>query len=446
MNNKVAAEEMEVVPNGALRGTITPPPDKSIAHRALLLAALNRGTTTVLNPSTADDPQRSRALIEAIGCRISMGESGYTIQRLEEIGGTREKPMWIDCGNSGSTARMACGLLAGEEGSFILTGDDSLSRRPMMRVVEPLQAMGARLYQVGGCLPITIDGHRPLSFPHKPLSIASAQVYTAVAFAAMRADGRVRIRRTAPMRDHTAQMLRAAGVELSVGSAEGEDVDIIVPGEINRDITIAVPGDPSAGAILAAAASIVPESSVEIAGVSLNHTRLGFFRALERMGGAVSTETTSNKGGEPVGTIRVEAAALRGIAVDGANDPDVTLMVDELPLLALLGAVAEGETSVRGARELRVKESDRIAITCALMREFGLEIEELEDGFSVRGPQKLRGGGSIDHAGDHRLCMLAALAGLIADAPTRIPDPAAVAVSYPGFWADLQSLGAVVSA
>jgi len=433
-----ARSAVVVNPGGPLRGDVAPPPDKSITHRAWLLSALNHSATSIINPSTAEDPERTRALVELLGCRSTPVQGGWQVARYTE-NAHGNAPLAIDCGNSGSTARMACGLLAGERGEFILTGDASLSRRPMSRVVEPLQLLGASIESVGGRLPISISGGKQLRAPSAPVEVASAQVYTALALAGMRTAGAVAIRRTAPMRDHTARMLRAAGI-----TVEGDgDVDIIRGAGIDRELVIAVPGDPSAAAILAAAATVVPGSSITIHGVSLNPTRLGFFRVLERMGGTVAIEVEDD-GEEPSGSIHIGAASLHGTLLHAVRDPDVTLMVDELPLLALLGAVAQGETEVRGAPELRVKESDRIAVTCALLRTFGVEIEELEDGFRVRGPQQLRDGGAVDHAGDHRLCMMAGVAALCAERPTHIPDSGAVAVSHPQFWEDLRALGGAI--
>jgi 3-phosphoshikimate 1-carboxyvinyltransferase len=424
-----------------LDGTLVPPSDKSITHRALFFGALNRGTTTILNPSGSADCRSTRALLEALGYAIGDRE-GIVIDGA--VRSAHAPELELDCGNSGTTARLALGFLTGERGSFTLTGDDSLMRRPMERVAAPLRLLGARVETSEGRLPARIVAAReiPGSPAHGVINVASAQVHTALVLAGLRSRAGVALSRTADMRDHTLRLLAhlaptAIHTDLCTPRYRPA-VDVIRPVPLEHDATIHIPGDLSAAAFFVTAALLVPGSHLVIEQVGLNPTRTAFLAALRAMGAHVSWSVTEEDP-EPIGRIEVEyTPRLAPVELgEDAGTISVAEMMDELPLLALVASRAEGRSTVSGAAELRVKESDRIAATGAVLRALGIAIEESEDGFTVAGPQRIHPAGRIDHHGDHRLCMLAAVAALASDVPVTVPAPEAAAVSYPGFWRDL---------
>lgn len=423
-----------------LAGSIAPASDKSITHRALFFGALNHGRTIIRNPSPAADCRSTLELLRTLGYVIEEGD------RCWEIDGAARAPhavaLILDCGNSGTTARLAAGFLSGENGAFTLIGDGSLMRRPMLRVAAPLESLGAMISTTDGTLPITILTGRPLSGgdPDAPLNVASAQVHAALLLAMLRSERGGSLRRVRPMRDHTLRMARLFGADVASDSDAGLPVDHVRPASIDRDLELTVPGDISSAAFMIAAAMLVPGSAIRLSDVGLNPTRTALLDALAAMGGRLRWEIERDEY-EPIGRIDVEYSPdLRGIALGEDGPISVAEMIDELPLLALIAARAHGATTVRGAAELRVKESDRIAATARVLRSLGLAIDEHEDGFTVEGPQRVTGGVMIDHHGDHRLCMLAAVAGLIAERSVEIAAPEIAAVSYPEFWSDLQRL------
>ena len=424
------------MPAGALHGAYTPPPDKSISHRAALFGAMSSGPVVVRNYLDAGDTRSTLAAVTAIGARVEERGGGDLVVHGVGLRGPSEAADAIDVGNAGTLLRLLPGWLAGQEGrSWTLDGDESIRRRPVDRVAEPLRRMGARLAARDGRLPpLEVTGSALVGVDHE-LAVASAQVKSCLLIAGLLAEGRTRVLEPASSRDHTERMLARAGVALE---RENGAVGVAQVEELALD-ELVVPGDPSSAAFLVAAACVVPGSRFTVEGVGLNWTRTGFFEIARRMGASIEGDLEppgAFAAGEPIGCLEVEARPLRGTTVEGAEVP---LAIDELPLVALLGAFAEGETVVRGAAELRVKESDRIAGVVDGLSGLDADIEATDDGFVVRGSAGLRGG-SLESRGDHRLAMLGAVAGLVSPEGVDVVGMDAAAVSYPGFELDLGRL------
>lgn len=433
-------------PSTPLRGRVQAPADKSITHRALLFGALNRRATHIINPSSSADCLATANLLRGLGYRLeSEGDWLHLLPPVSPPPPSSQSLLIdchnIDCHNSGTTARMAMGFLSATAGTFQLTGDGSLRKRPMERVAAPLRQLGATVETSGGTMPITIQGKEGLEgWIDEPIPVASAQVWTALALAGLRSRNGVRLRQTTPMRDHSARMMQHVGFPLSVADTASGSVATIRPAILDAETTISIPGDLSGAAFLVAAAVLVPGSELVVDDVGLNPTRIAFLHALLAMGARVQWQIESEASNEPRGTITAAySPALRGTVFDPTTHPQAPIaeMMDELPLLALVAARAEGTTVVRGAAELRVKESDRISQTAAVIRAMGGQVMELEDGFSIAGVQALEGGCQIHHAGDHRICMMAAVAGLVANQPIEILNPSVAEVSFPKFWETL---------
>jgi 3-phosphoshikimate 1-carboxyvinyltransferase len=438
-------------PTGPLRGRVVPPADKSISHRAALFAAMTDEPVTIRNYLAAEDTLSTLDSIRALGAAVEMepptaggtkpvaSDEGMTVL-VRGVGLSTAAPTTgglLDVGNAGTLLRILPGWLAGQPGgSWTLDGDASIRRRPIDRVVEPLRLMGARLEaREDRFTPLRIEG-APLSAIDYDLPVASAQVKSCLLIAGLMAEGETTLTEPARSRDHTERMLtrgrapfERAGNTLRVSPVDELELDDIM-----------VPGDPSSAAFLAAATLIVPRSRIVVEQVALNWTRTAFFRIAARMGGVVlgDLEEPSDvvASEEPVGEIDVCQAPLEGTVVEG---DEVPLAIDELPLVALLGCFAEGETVVRGAGELRVKESDRIDGVVEGLRGLGADIEAAPDGFTVRGTGGLRGG-RIDARGDHRLAMLGAVAGVASREGVEVTGMEAAAISYPTFEADLAAL------
>ncbi len=421
-------------PSGPLRGTLQPPPDKSISHRAALVAAMAEGTTRVSNYLDSADTRSTLEAVASLGARID-GVSGGGIEpriTIDGVGLRGAAPADIDVGNAGTLLRLLPGWLAGQEtGAWTLDGDDSIRRRPVDRIATPLRQMGARLSCREDRLPpLRIEG-APLEGITYELPVASAQVKSCLLLAGLLAEGETRIVEPVPSRDHSERMLAAAGAEVGrVG-----DVVTIRPAASLEPGQIAIPGDFSAAAFFIVAASVVPGSEVVLTGVGLNPTRTGLLEILGRMGAEAEIEE-ADLTGEPSGTLRIGAAALRGTEIGG---DEVPIAIDELPLAALAACFAEGETTIRDAEELRRKESDRIATVCEALTALGGEVEATDDGLRVRGGGGLRGG-AVDSHGDHRIAMMAAIAGLASETGVEVEGMEAAAISYPGFEADLAAL------
>jgi 3-phosphoshikimate 1-carboxyvinyltransferase len=422
-------------PSGPLRGNLRPPADKSISHRAALIGAMGEGTTTVEGYLDSADTRSSLAAVQALGAEIE-GVSGDRVEEVIRIGGVGlrgAKPARIDVGNAGTLLRLLPGWLAGQpQGSWTLDGDDSIRRRPVDRVAEPLREMGAQLSCRENRLPpLEIEG-APLKGIEYRLPIASAQVKSCVLFAGLLAEGETWVGEPARSRDHTERMLSAAGADVAWLRS---GVSVRPPQRLELG-EFAVPADFSSAAFFLIAALLIPGSEVALEGVGTNPTRTGLLRILERMGAEIEVEPVGERGGEPIGTIRARASALSGTEVGGEEIP---LAIDELPLVALAACFAEGVTTIRDAAELRRKESDRVATTCEALAALGATVEPSEEGMRIEGGGGLRGGTIRSH-GDHRIAMLGAIAGLASREGVEVDGMEATAVSYPGFEADLASL------
>jgi 3-phosphoshikimate 1-carboxyvinyltransferase len=431
---------VRVDPVRTLSGSIRVPPDKSLTHRALLLGAISDGLVEIGAPLDSEDTAATLGAVEACGVVVE-GDLGAAV-RVKGVGlrGLRPPPM-IDCLNAGTLMRLLPGLLVGQRAeNVILDGDDSLRRRPMERVARPLRAMGATVWTApGGTPPMVVSGGAPLTGISHRLEVASAQVKSCLLMAGLFAGGETWVAEPAPSRDHTELMLEAAGVELL-----RRDGMVGVRGPVERlrlpDLT--VPGDFSSAAPHAVAAALVPGAEVRLVGVNLNPRRTGLLEVMRRMGVQIRVESGDTLAGEPVGDLVVRGAAR--LEATEVGPEEVPSMIDELPLVALLGALARGTTVVRGAGELRAKESDRIATVAAALNGIGAHVDEREDGFTSAGAPRLVGGRVSSH-GDHRLAMLGAIAGLVSDEGVAVEDFEAVAVSYPRFANDLAAIGAVRS-
>jgi 3-phosphoshikimate 1-carboxyvinyltransferase len=424
-------------PVGRLRGELIPPPDKSISHRAAILGAMCPEPLRIANFLDAADTRSTLGALEALGALVELRD-GEVVIRGTGLREARPPAGAIDVGNAGTLMRLLPGWLAAQDGrSFVLDGDASIRRRPVDRIAEPLERMGARVEATDGRFPpFTVHGARLHSVAYE-LPVASAQVKSCVMLAALTADGATTVGEPAPSRDHTERLLAAAGVavhrngrHLTVGSVDELVLEQVV-----------IPADLSSAAFAIAAALIVPRSRILVRDVGVNWTRAGFLRILERMGAIVLGDLEDETGDdvparEPVSDLDVATGPLTGTVVEA---DEVPLAIDELPLVALVGCFAEGETVVRGAGELRVKESDRIATVVDGLRGLGADIEATEDGFAVRGGGGLRGGRIAAH-GDHRLAMLGAIAGLASREGVEVDGIEAAAVSYPDFVADLRRL------
>ncbi len=412
------------------------PGDKSISHRALILAALAEGRSRIIRPNLGDDVRSTARALEQLGVRCEIASHKAQVE-VEGGGWERlsEPDDVIDLGNSGTSMRVLLGLCAGIEGSVVLTGDSSLRRRPMLRVAAPLRQMGARVdgRRHGDLAPLTIRGGA-LSGVDVRLQVASAQVKTALLLAGLSAGGSTRVEEPTRSRDHTERMLRALGVDVRV-----DDSSVTVRGGSSpRTFDVVIPGDMSSAMFLVAAAAIVPGSDLTLVDVGVNPTRTAALGVLESMGAAISWGETSSSLGEPVGSIHVAQSPLRGIRVPPELVPS---LIDDIPALAIVASQAEGETTFSGAAELRVKESDRITALVTNLKQLGVDAEELPDGLVVRGPGEIAGG-EVDSFGDHRIALSFAVAGLIAGSRVRVKGWSCVDTSFPEF---LDVLGEVTA-
>lgn len=431
-------ESKIIYPAASLGGELTVPGDKSISQRIAMLAALAKGTSEICGFLTGEDA------LSTLGAMCALGASAKFEGDLLKIAGTggklKQPANPLDMGNSGTGTRLLSGLLAGQSGmDTTLTGDESLSRRPMGRIQLPLERMGARLELTGekGTLPMTVHGTELKGIRYE-LPVASAQVKSCVLLAGLFANGKTTVAEPRPTRDHTEKLFQALeipihidGLEISIQGfgPQGPQIDA-------RNLT--VPGDFSSAAFWIAAVAARPGAMLTVHGVGLNPRRTALLDALKRMGAQIETEQTEEKG-DPIGTVKVTGTALHGTEIGGDEIPN---LIDELPMLAATGALADGKTVIRDAAELRVKESDRIAVTAAHLRAFGVQVEERPDGMTVTGPAKLTAPKeSLASHGDHRIAMSMALLATFADGPVTIDDTACVATSYPDFWKHLERLG-----
>ena len=430
-------------PAGPLSGTVAVPGDKSISHRAIILGALAVGRTTVRNLLEGEDVAATAAAMRAMGATVTRHASGQW--HIDGVGtGTLLQPHGaLDMGNSGTSARLLMGLVATHPITATFTGDASLSRRPMARVVAPLSQMGASFHtSPGERLPLMVRGACPaVPITHR-LTVPSAQVKTAILLAALNTPGTTTVIEPVPTRDHGERMLAAFGAAIAI-TQDTDGARVIALDGPARLLpqTIAVPGDPSSAAFLIVAALVVPGSFITITGVGVNPTRDGLMVALRAMGADISVTQTGTMGGEPVADILVRHGPLLGAVIDPDLAPS---MIDEYPALFVAAAFASGRTEARGIRELRVKESDRLAVMAMALRAAGARVEELDDGLVIDGTGglALAGGAAIAGHLDHRICMAMAVCGLGCAAPVRIDDMAPVATSFPTFLSVMERLGA----
>ncbi|MBZ0086847.1 MAG: 3-phosphoshikimate 1-carboxyvinyltransferase [Thermomonas sp.] len=420
-----AVQNWRAGPGAALRGTLAIPGDKSISHRAVMLAALADGISRIDGFLEGEDTRATAAIFAKLGVRIETPSSSQRIVHGVGVDGLRAPAGALDCGNSGTGMRLLAGLLAGQTFDSVLTGDASLCKRPMRRISEPLARMGARIDTAAdGRPPLRIRGGQALVGSDHGLEIASAQVKSALLLAGLYAAGDTVVREPHPTRDYTERMLSAFGVDIAFSPGHAR----LRGGQRLAATDVSVPADFSSAAFFLVAASIVPGSELRLLQVGLNPRRTGLLAALRAMGADIHEEHASVQGGEPVADLVVRHAPLRGIEVPETLVPD---MIDEFPALFIAAACADGPTVVRGAAELRVKESDRIGVMAAGLRTLGIGVDETADGATIH-PGVLQGG-SVDSHGDHRIAMAFAVAAQMAAGQVDILDVANVATSFPGF-------------
>ena len=431
---------MRIEPAGAILGHIAVPGDKSLSHRAVLLAAVSDGECRITGFGRSGDTESTIAAVRALG--VSVYEADDETLRVFGNGlrGLKAPAEPIDCGNAGTLMRLLPGLLAGQEGRFELTGDESLGARPMERIAEPLRRMGVRIETTDGHAPLTIEGG-PVTAIAYELPVASAQVKSAVLLAGLYAEGgETTVEEPLPTRDHTENLLAQTGVNITRAAHKVS----VSPADGGLALTdLEIPGDFSAAAPFVVAATLLARSELTIHGVNLNPRRTGLLDVLERMGANVTVFNRRRIAGEPAGDLDVRPSELVGTTVTAREVP---LLVDELPLFALLAVHAHGDSALRGAEELRAKETDRIEAVVDGLRKLGGHIRATPDGFTVRGvPSRIRGGGALDARGDHRIAMLGAIAGLVSREGVEVVGAETAAVSFPGFYDLLDSLRATTS-
>jgi 3-phosphoshikimate 1-carboxyvinyltransferase len=432
--------------SSGLKGAVTVPGDKSVSHRALILGALAVGETAITGLLEADDVLNTAEAMRRLGAEIvAKGDGEWRIHGVG-VGGFREPADVLDFGNSGTGVRLTMGAVATTPITTIFTGDASLRRRPMRRVLDPLALFGAAAHaREGGLLPVTLKGARtPFPIEHR-LQVASAQVKSALLLAALNVPGRSTIIERAATRDHTERMLKAFGAEITVESVPDGASAISVTGEAELAPTpIAVPGDPSSAAFPLVAALIVPGSKIVIRNVMLNPRRIGLIETLQEMGADIVIEDQRENGGERIGDLVVRHSVLRGTDVPAERAPS---MIDEYPVLAVAAAFAEGRTTMRGLEELRVKESDRLAAVAAGLMANGVAVEEMADGLTVegRGSDGVKGGGDVLTHMDHRIAMSFLVMGLASRERVRVDDGSMIATSFPNFQPLMGALGAAIA-
>ena len=424
---------MRLKPASLISGSLRLPGDKSISHRAALIGALADGRTEISNFSTAADCSSTLICLRELGISIERNHDKVTFAGNQKLSAPRRP---LDCGNSGSTLRILAGVLAGHDFTAELIGDESLSARPMRRIIEPLEMMGAKIEATDRKAPLKVQGSSRLNPITYKLPIASAQVKSAVLFAGLNAQGRTTVIETSPTRDHTERLFNGFGVPVTTN----DDLSVTLDGPARfTGGWITIPGDVSSAAYFVAAAMLLPESRLTIEAVGLNPTRAAFLSVLGSWGADIFTDDVRTERNEPYGTINVRGG-LRGTASDRMLSRSIIpSLIDELPLLAVVGSQIDGGIQIRDAAELRHKESDRLATTAANLRAMGAEVEEFDDGLAVSGRTQLHGA-SLDSHGDHRIAMAFSVAALIAEGETEIAGAECVAISFPEFFTLLESL------
>ena len=430
MSTETTTSTVVVRPARNIAGALRLPGDKSISHRYAMLAAIAEGTTRLENFSTGADCASTLGCLAALGVELERNEKAVLIHGRGP--GLQPPKMPLDCGNSGSTMRMLSGILAGQEFSSELMGDESLSRRPMRRIIEPLEAMGATISATdGGRPPLRVTGTNLQAIDYN-MPVASAQVKTAMLFAGLFAQGETRVTEPLRTRDHGELALRAFGAEVNLNGSQSR----IAGGQKLHAIEAEIPGDLSSAAFFLCAAALFPGSRLLISGLLMNPTRARLLDILILMGVGISVAELEDKHGELVGTVEVDGRDLRGAALAGA---DTAALIDEIPVLAAIAPYTTNGIEVRDAKELRVKESDRIAAIATNLRAMGAEVEEREDGLKIPGGQNLHGA-ELNSFGDHRIAMAFAVAALRAEGETTIHRADAAVISCPGFFAALEAL------
>ncbi len=428
-----AADCFVVKPGQALSGTTTVPGDKSISHRAVLFGALANGATHVRGWLAAGDTEASLATIQALGIPVDRhGKNVLTIHG----GRFRAPDVPLNLVNAGTGIRLLAGIMCGQPFPSVLDGSEQLRRRPMKRIITPLRMMGADITGANDRAPLTIKPADLRGIIYD-MPVASAQVKSAVLLAGLFAKGATAVVQPGPARDHTERMLSAMGVDIST---EGSRIVLTPNGDL-KPIDLTVPGDISSAAFPLVAALLVPGSDITLTGVNLNPTRTGLLDVLRRMGANIIVTETGLEAGEPVGTIRARHSMLKGVEIGGSV---VVEMIDEFPILMVAALAAEGETVVRDAGELRVKETDRISVMATELAKLGANITETPDGFIIRGPQTLKAA-AVDGHDDHRIAMSLSIAGLLADGETMVLDARCAGDSFPGFAETMAGLGAEIA-
>ncbi|NCC51133.1 MAG: 3-phosphoshikimate 1-carboxyvinyltransferase [Spartobacteria bacterium] len=438
----VPGQSAVVHPVDTLRGTLRVPGDKSISHRVAMMSALASGTSVIDGFLLSEDCLNTLGAMEALGARTSISREGRITVR-GTAGNLMQPAGTLDMGNSGTGIRLLTGLLAGYPMAVQMTGDASLCSRPMKRIQKPLQMMGAEVDLLGpdGCAPMIVKGGHLKAIEYA-MPMASAQVKSCVLLAGLMADGTTTVIEPAPSRDHTERIFQALGLPIHVDgprvSIEGSGGAPVVP--VARDWV--VPGDISSAAFFIAAAAGREGAELVIEGVGLNPRRTALLDVLRRMGAHIEiTPRSVPEGEEPIGDLRITGARLQGTEIGGEEIPS---LIDEIPILSVMGAVAEGKTVVRDAAELRVKESDRISVMVENLRRVGVTVEEQEDGMIIHGPTALKTETRVNSYGDHRVAMAMSILALYGDKPLCVNNVACVATSYPTFWENLRSTGADV--
>jgi len=425
---------------GPLQGRARPPSDKSISHRALIMGAMAEGTTTVERLLEGEDVMNTAGALRAFGASVERsGDSTWTVTGA---GGFRQANETIECGNSGTAARLLLGAASGYPISARFNGDQSLRKRPMGRVIAPLSQMGARFDGAARTLPLIVHGGRLKGITYRS-PVSSAQVKSAVLLAGLQAEGETILIEPERSRDHTERMLKVFGANIDYADIDGAQAPRVRASKLSG-APIYVPGDPSSAAFPVAAALIAQKSEVRIEDVLVNPLRLGFYETLLEMGASITYEERNDPIGEPIADLVVKTSALRGAAPPPKRSP---AMIDEFPILAVVAAFAKGETRIVGAEELRVKESDRIALMVEGLRACGVDADELPDGLVVNGegPKSVRGGASVRTQGDHRVAMSFLVLGMASKEPVIVDEAEMIATSFPGFVECMTSLGADIS-
>ncbi len=427
-----------VRPSKALKGRIRIPGDKSISHRSVMLGALGNGDSRIQGFLPGGDPMATVSVMRGLGIEIEQTSPTELLIHGKGLQGLSEPTDVLNCVNSGTTARLVAGILSGQQFFSVLTGSRQLRKRPMRRITNPLREMGARIdgREDGKFLPLSIRGGKLKSIDYRQ-PIASAQVKSAILLAGLFASGETIVRQPGPSRDHTERMLLAMGVDVKTA---GLVVKITPPDKPLLPLEMRIPGDVSSAAFPLVAALLVPGSEISIENVGMNPTRIGLLDVLEDMGASLQRSEERLSGGEPTADLFVKHSEMKAGTISGDT---VVRMIDEFPILAVAATQAVGDTEVRDARELRVKETDRIATVSKELRKMGAEIEEYPDGFMVHGPTVLHGA-TVDSHGDHRLAMALTVAGLIAEGETTVLGAECASDSFPGFFDVMRSLGAEI--